>query len=272
MKISLSVLVSIFYFFLSGTQVNAQKEFQGKAFYYSKSNMELGQWGARMSEAQKKQIAARLKNRLEKTYILTFNREESLYDEDDKLGVDAISGATDTWGKNFSPGEQYKNIKSQSLVQSQEFYGKKFLVKDDLLKIDWKMGSETKQIGGYTCYQATAMIPSEKLAWYDFSWSELRNSEETEEPQMIKITAWYTPEIPVSIGPAEFHGLPGLILETTVDNTTILCFKVIMNPEDKIAIEAPDKGKEVTKEEYKSIISEKMQEMRDNRGRPRGRS
>ena len=116
------------------------------------------------------------------------------------------------------------------------------------------------------------MIPSEKLAWYDFSWSELRNSEETEEPQMTKITAWYTPEIPVSIGPAEFHGLPGLILETTVDNTTILCFKVIMNPEDKIAIEAPDKGKEVTKEEYKSIISEKMQEMRDNRGRPRGRS
>ena len=34
-----------------------------------------------MSQEQKKQIAARLKNRLEKTYILTFNKEESIYKE-----------------------------------------------------------------------------------------------------------------------------------------------------------------------------------------------
>jgi hypothetical protein len=32
--------------------------------------MDLGNWGARMSEAQKKQMASRLKNRLEKKYIL----------------------------------------------------------------------------------------------------------------------------------------------------------------------------------------------------------
>lgn len=259
-----------FFFFLCAIEGNAQKDFQGRAFYYSKTNMDLGEWGARMSEAQKNQMAARLKNRLQKTYILTFNREESLYNEDDKLGVDAVSGATDTWGKNFSPGEQYKNIKNNSLVQNQEFYGKRFLVKDELLNVEWKMGSQTKQIGGYTCYQATAMVPSKKLAWYDFSWNELRNAGENEEVEMTEITAWYTPEIPVSLGPAEFHGLPGLILETNINNTTLLCFKVVMNPEDKINIEAPDKGKVVSKEEYKNIISEKMQEMRDNRGRPRG--
>ena len=86
------------------------QDFQGKAYYFSKSTMELGSWGSRMSEAQKKQIQERLKNRLEKTYVLTFNREESSFKEDMKL--DAISGATDSWGKNFSPGEQYKNVKS----------------------------------------------------------------------------------------------------------------------------------------------------------------
>ena len=37
------------------SQIFAQK-FQGKAYYFSKSKMELGNWGARMSEAQKKQI------------------------------------------------------------------------------------------------------------------------------------------------------------------------------------------------------------------------
>ena len=78
------------------------QNFQGKAYYSTKSKLELGNWGATMSEAQKKQIQERLKNRLEKVYILTFSIEEYVYDEDEKL--DSISGATDSWGQNFSPG------------------------------------------------------------------------------------------------------------------------------------------------------------------------
>lgn len=242
------------------------QDFQGKAYYFSKSTMELGSFGARMSEAQKKQIFENLKNRLEKTYILTFNKEESYFKEEDKL--DAISGATDTWGKNFTPGEQYKNIKSNTLLQSQEFYGKRFLVKDDLLTIDWQMTSETKQIGQYTSFMATAMIPTAQLTWYDFSWAELSNKDD-EEVKMTKVTAWYTPQIPLSQGPLEYWGLPGLILEVNVANTTMLCSKIVMNPEEKEQIEAPGKGKVVSKMEYKEIISGKMKEMRDNRGRRR---
>ena len=68
-------------------------DFQGQAVYISKSRLELGRWGARMSEAQKKDIALRLKNRLEKEFTLTFNKEESLFVEEETL--DAISGATD---------------------------------------------------------------------------------------------------------------------------------------------------------------------------------
>ena len=241
------------------------QDFQGKAYYFSKSTMELGSFGDRMSEAQKKQIQERLKNRLEKTYILTFNKEEAIFKEDDKL--DAISGATDTWGKNFTPGSQYKNIKTNSLVQQQEFYGKQFLVKDDLLKIDWKMGTETKQIGNYTCFKATASIPSADLSWFNFSWDDLRAEQNTAEIQMTEIVAWYSPQIPVSQGPMEYTGLPGLILEVSVGNTTMLCSEIIMNPKDKIKIEAPDKGKVVAKLEYKEIITGKMQEMGDNRGR-----
>ena len=152
------------------------QDFQGKAYYFSKSTMDLGKWGATMSEAQKKQIQERLKNRLEKTYILTFNKEESVFKEDEK--IDAISGATDSWGKNFSPGEQYKNVKTKTLLQQQEFYGKQFLIKDDLLKIDWQIGKETKQIGNYMCFKATASIPTDDLTWYDFSWNKLRRVEE----------------------------------------------------------------------------------------------
>jgi len=248
-------------------------EFQGQAYYVSKSTMELGSWGARMSEAQKKQVYARLKNRLEKTYILTFNKQESIFDEEEKL--DAISGATDSWGKNFSPGEQYKNVKENKLVQSQEFYGKKFLVKDKLQAIDWTMMSETKQIGKYTCFKATASIPTTELAWYNFSWSEANESDSNnqdaqEAVNMTDIVAWYSPQIPVSHGPSDFWGLPGLILEVNYGKTTMLCSKIIMNPDTKITIEAPKKGNEITKKDYKKVITKKMKEFRNNRMRRRG--
>lgn len=278
MKSIYSISLFLVFLLLLSFKPNVQ-EFQGQAYYFSKTKMDLGNRGARMSEAQKKQMQARLKDRLEKTYVLNFNKEESVFNEEEKL--DALSGATDSWGNNFSQGEQYKNVKENALVQSQEFYGKKFLVKDKLLAISWKMGLESRQIGQYTCFKATASVPSSELSWYNFSRTDLRQGSqaksdstvvETEEPQikMIEIEAWYTPQIPVSHGPAEYWGLPGLILEVSAGNTTMLCSKIVMNPKDELKIEAPDKGKEITKSEYQKTIQEKMLEMRNNRGRRRG--
>ena len=40
---------------------------------------------------------------------------------------------------------------------------------------------------------------------------------------------------------------------------------------EKSKIEAPDKGKEITKKEYQETVAGKMQEMRDNRGRQMSR-
>ena len=75
----------LFLFFVLFTMcLNAQK-FSGKATYISKSKMELGNWGAKLSEARKKQVAARLKNRLEKTYVLSFNNQESTFLEEEKI-------------------------------------------------------------------------------------------------------------------------------------------------------------------------------------------
>ena len=223
---------------------------------------------------------------MEKTYILTFNIEESVFKEDEKL--DAISGATDSWGKNFTPGLQYKNVKTNTLLQEQEFYGKKFLIKDKIQALQWVMGSETKTIGQYTCFKAVSVIPSSELNWWAFSWDKLRKSEKTKQVdstnsmvnkpnieaqidtiEMTQIEAWYTPQIPVSHGPLEYWGLPGLILEVSVGDTVMLCSKVIINPKEKTKIEAPNKGKEVSKTEYQNTIMNKMQEFRDNRGRRR---
>ena len=109
MKLSFFKKIILLSLVLFTSQIFAQK-FQGKAYYFSKSKMELGNWGARMSEAQKKQIQNRLKNRLEKKYILSFNMQESTFLEEEK--IDAISGATDSWGGYFSRGDLHKNIKN----------------------------------------------------------------------------------------------------------------------------------------------------------------
>jgi GLPGLI family protein len=251
------------------------QSFQGKATYISKSKMELGNWGAKLSEARKNQIKARLKNRLEKTYFLTFNTQESFFKEDEK--IDAISGATDSWGAYFSRGNQYKNVKESKLIQSQEFYGKRFLVKDSLYKINWTMGTESKKIGNYTCYKAKAFVPKQELNWYNFSWSDLRKVEkkegEAEKPEeaMIVVEAWYSPQIPVSQGPAEFWGLPGLILEVSYNNTTLLCTEVVINKDREEEITIPTKGEEITKSAYTETIRKRMQNFRNNRGGRRSR-
>ncbi|WP_282031653.1 GLPGLI family protein [Winogradskyella eximia] len=248
------------------------QDFQGKAYYFSKAKMDLGTWGARLNEGQKKEVEARLKNRLQKNYVLTFNKEESFFEEEDQL--DAMSGATDSWGKNFTPGHQYKNVKTNSQVQNQEFYGKNFLVKDSLQPIVWVMGKETKEIGNYTCFKATASIPTNELTWYNFSWNRLNETTDDSPKDDIAMTiveAWYTPQIPVGHGPLEYWGLPGLILEVSAGNTTMLCSKIIINPKEQVEIKAPEKGKIVSKQEYQQIISKKMIEFRDNRsGRRRG--
>ena len=271
MNIFIRFLLFIPLYVLFSSADTESQSFQGKAYYFSKSKMNLGNWGARMSEVQKKQMKSRLKNRLDKTYILSFNNTESLFIEEEK--VDAISGATDSWGSNFARGKQYKNLAENSLVQAQEFYGKRFLVKDELQSIDWKMGSETKQIGKYTCFKATAILPTMELSWFNFSWSDLSQTVSSTTEKDIKLTqveAWYTLQIPVKHGPAEFWGLPGLILEVSAGNTTMLCSEIVINPKEREKIEAPEKGKEINKEDYRSTIVSKMLEMRNNRGRRRG--
>jgi GLPGLI family protein len=145
----------------------AQDDFQGVATYMSKTTVDMDNWGGReMSPERKKMIMDRMKNMFEKTYILTFNRAESTYKEDEKLEAPGAGGGM--WGgmmSSFTAGEQYKNIKEGKLIQDQEFFGKQFLIKDDLEKLEWKMTGETRQIGQYTAMKATAMKKVDEFDW-----------------------------------------------------------------------------------------------------------
>ena len=289
-------VILLLFTLLFATNIKAQ-DFQGQAYYFSKTTMDMSRWdrGGKMSEAQKKQMEARMKPWLEKTYILTFNKEESIFKEDEKLEGGPGGRAPSMWGSSFSAGLQYKNIKEKIFLQDQEFFGKQFLITEQMTPYAWKMGSETKKIGQYVCYKATTTRPSSELNFtstnrrdrekkkeekkkdstsvvsdVNVAVAVVKKEEIEEKEEMVEVVAWYSPMIPVSQGPTEYWGLPGLILELSAGNTTMLCSKIVMNPEEKIEIKRPTKGEVVTKKEYNEIITGKMQEMRDNRGRGSG--
>ena len=50
------------------------------------------------------------------------------------------------------------------------------------------------------------------------------------------------------------------------DKTTILCSKIILNPQEKDEIEAPKKGDVVSRDGYNDIVKKKMEEMRSMYG------
>ena len=257
------------------------QDFQGQATYKTKTSVNMDQWGGgKMSPERKKMIADRMKGMLEKTYELSFNKTEAVYKEEEKLS--APGQGAGRWGgmmSSFTPGKLYKNIKEQQILQEQDFFGKQFLIKDSLPKLEWKMESETKQIGKYLCFKATAIKKVDELDWRSMRRRGKNNNSDSikkdsskvsnnsridiEAPKETKVTAWYTMQIPVSSGPGEYNGLPGLILEVNADRTTILCTKIVLNPTEKKEIKAPKKGKEVTREEYNNIVKKKMEEMRE---------
>jgi len=269
----------------------AQQDFQGKAFYESKTTVDLDQWGGReMSPERKKMIMERMKSFLEKSYVLTFNKTESTYREEEKLAAPGQGRGFGGMMSSFTAGEQYKNVKGNQILQEQEFFGKQFLIKDSLPKLKWKMTGETKKIGQYTCMKATAMKPVDQNDWRSMrrrggKKDDKKEGEEKVEkeadttkkastnlldeieiPKEVEITAWYTMQIPVNQGPGEYWGLPGLILEVNEDKTTILCSKIVLNPAEKEEIKVPSKGKEVTRQEYSDTVKKKMDEMREMYG------
>ncbi|WP_333599810.1 GLPGLI family protein [Flavobacterium sp.] len=265
----------------------AQKDFQGMAVYESKTST--SDFKTRMegnkeiTPEMQKMIEERMKKMFEKTFILNFDKSASIYKEEEKL--DAPGSGQQGGFKMMTSimgggGTYYKNVKEKSYTVDKEFMGKEFLVKDSLPKLNWKMESETKVIGGYTCFKATAVRPVSQSDFRNFrpkkeDDKKVDTATKTEDkdkktnfmddfdmPKEITITAWYAPEIPVNQGPESYWGLPGLILEVNDGKTVILCSKIVLNAKDKAEIKAPTNGKVISQKEYDETVIKKMEEMR----------
>ena len=162
----------------------------------------------------------------------------------------------------------YKNLEESRKVEEREFMDKMFLIKDSLDQYTWKLTGEQKQLGQWMVMKATTteMVRNPARFRRRFGAPAANESEEPDEIEIIT-EAWFTPMIPVSSGPANYGGLPGLILEMKIgDNRVIRATTIEMKAIDEKTLAEPKKGKEVTEEEYREIMREKMMEMRAQQG------
>ena len=199
----------------------------------------------------------------QKTFILEFDKTKSVYKQDESLAAPNLSSdftqvqVIEIGGGSGKGSIYYKDLQGKTYRNQTEIQGKVFLIKDDLPAYDWKMSTETKNIGMYTCYKATYSKEVEQKQ------VTFINGEMKEEvvKETIVTTAWYTLQVPVSNGPDNYQGLPGLILEINDGKNLIVCTEISMNPSKSIKIEAPKKGKVVSQEKYDEIQNKKSKEM-----------
>ena len=177
----LILLVKAVIFFMISL-LYSQQSFQGMAVYESKTsttNMSQGWMNNReITPEMRARIEERMKAAFEKKFILNFDRNASTYAEEEKL--DAVSNNQGGFRMMSSftggGGTHYKNLKEKIFMVDKEFFGREFLVKDSIPQYQWEMTGETKQIGAYVCYKATAKRPT--------SFSDFRNMRrKAEEPK-----------------------------------------------------------------------------------------
>ncbi len=242
------------------------QDFSGRATYktHRKSSFELDSTTMATNPGIQEQLEAQMRKMFQKTFTLDFTKSESMYREEQKLDAPKLPSSNGgvmvmMMGGDGGSDLLYKNILEKRMAKKTELMGKVFLIKDKLGTHDWKLTGETKNIGNYTCYKAVYEIEAKEIKL------DMINGDAKEQEVLIKrtVVAWYTPEVPISNGPSNYGGLPGLILEVNDGDQTIVCSEIVLNPKEIKEINEPTKGKIVTRKKFGDIAKEKTKEMMD---------
>jgi GLPGLI family protein len=242
------------------------QDFSGRAIYktHRKSSFELDSTTIAANPGIQEQMEAQMRKMFQKTFTLDFTKSESMYKEEQELdapkGPSANGGVmVMVMGGNGSSDILYKNISENRMAHKTELMGKVFLIKDNLEAYDWELTGETKNIGNYTCYKAVYEKEEEDIQ-IDMIDGEVKEEKVTKKRTLV---VWYTTDVPISNGPNNYGGLPGLILEVNDGDLTIVCSELVLNPKEAKEIKEPVKGKIVTREKFSKISLEKTKEMMD---------
>lgn len=176
-------------------------------------------------------------------FILLFNENEAIYKPEFDLDDlrDKQMGMNETGMVACDDFIYYTNLNLKEHFK-QYFFLQQVVISTDT--INWHLEKESKLIGKYLCYKATATLME-----------ELPNLELFTN----KIVAWYTDEIPVTYGIQNLNGLPGLTIaldiETSEGDLSYIATNIDLNSKEKKIIKKPT-GKKITHHDYINIVRE----------------
>lgn len=171
-------------------------------------------------------------------FKLDFYNQTAVFTIDNKMDSDINPNAKLFAEKLISNGSYFSNLKND---QQFRMIDKELLIELKPSKIKWVLTQETKFIKNYKCFKASTTVTN-KNATGEY---------------IFEITAWYTPDIPVSFGPKQFIGLPGLVLELKDTHNTFYVDRIELFPKEKPIIK-PFKGKIISEKKYNEKIEENL--------------
>jgi len=187
-------------------------------------------------------------------FELKFNGAASMFkafvDEENDPGPGSGRGRRFRFFGAGAEGDMYRNFTEKRFVSSREFEGKKYLIKGEIEQTPWKITGKSREIAGLPCMQAI----------YD------------DTLEQKQLTAWFTPAIPVPAGPSTYGQLPGLIIALDINDGEIVFRPIKIEkdvPKEK-DLNEPRKGKEISNEEFKTMLETRMKEMREQREKEGG--
>jgi len=172
------------------------------------------------------------------------NRESQVVQTNNTFGVINMNFSYNV--SSLGHNTVYKNHQSKlQHIRVTTVEGKEYLIEEPLMELHWRIGNDKREICGYHCVEATAIVSGGKT-----------------------IQAWYAPDIPVSEGPASYHGLPGLILYLDIDhgNTVFTC-KAVEPLENAPEIQIPENIEKISRAQYNAMNQERVQQMEELRNR-----
>ena len=146
--------------------------------------------------------------------------------------------------RNGTLVESYVDFEEGSVTEARDFMGRTFLIEDKRPAYEWKLAGEQRELLGYIVQRATTIHDGKP------------------------VEAWFTPQIPVQAGPGTFSGLPGLILMVSMDegNRVYMATEVDLAGLEEGEIRPPEDGNRVSRDEYESIVADKLKELEETRG------
>lgn len=169
--------------------------------------------------------------------VLQIDGNESSYFIEKQMDIDsgnplAVKISKILSGYNDTP--IYQNSDEKRSLKTIETFDESFLVEYPFEDFDWKITDEKKKINGIICQKAT---------------TRKKQISKDDKSKFIDIEAWFAPSIPLSFGPLSYGGLPGLILELSRNNGSLIRLKSLKKSKNKESIKKPE-GKPISHREY----------------------